>query len=139
MTKSQRCVAIGLGDIAVVCRHSVKAFLVFMNMTKSQRCVAIGLGDIAVVRRHSVKAFLVFMVHGESKYLRRNYLNLLPLLGVDVTMGMEVCIHRNGPRSFEEMEDVIAKVLNLKPLKLSYLSSVEAMMLMKGENTDLTT
>ncbi|XP_042439530.1 uncharacterized protein LOC122024877 [Zingiber officinale] len=133
---------------------------------------------------------MVLWVGGESKYLRQNYLNLLPLLGVDVVMGMETCSQRNGPRSFEEMEeDAIAKVqkelmrgipfllvidnlesekdwwdgrniikflprfgsdthilissclpqvFNLKPLNLSYLSSAEAMMLMKGKNTKLT-
>ncbi|KAG6520959.1 hypothetical protein ZIOFF_018024 [Zingiber officinale] len=133
---------------------------------------------------------MVLWVGGESKYLRQNYLNLLPLLGVDIVMGIKTCSQRNGPRSFEEMEeDAIAKVqkelmrgipcllvidnlesekywwdgrniikflprfgsdthilissclpqvFNLKPLNLSYLSSAEAMMLMKGKNTKLT-
>ncbi|KAG6518083.1 hypothetical protein ZIOFF_021485 [Zingiber officinale] len=54
---------------------------------------------------------MMLWVGGESKYLRQNYLNLLPLLGVDVVMGMETCSQRNGPRSFKEMEeDAIAKV-----------------------------
>ncbi|WOK98494.1 hypothetical protein Cni_G07206 [Canna indica] len=139
--------------------------------------------------RFSQRYKKVLWVGGESRYLRQNYLNLLPLLGVDVTIESEIFSQRNGPRSFEEMEaDAIGKVrrelmrdipfllvidnlesekdwwdgrnimellprfggdthiiissclpqiLNIRPLRLSYFSSAEAMILMKGKKTDL--
>ncbi|CAL9052043.1 unnamed protein product, partial [Musa banksii] len=133
----------------------------------------------------------VLWVGGESRYLRQNYLKLLPLLGVDVAIGTEMFSRRNGPRSFKELEaDAIGKVrrelmrdipfllvidnlesekdwwdgssimellprfggethiiissrlprvLNIMPLRLSYLSAAEAMILMKGRVTELPT
>lgn len=125
---------------------------------------------------------MVLWVGGEARYLRENYMRLLPKLGVDVGIGNEVYTDGNGRRSFEDIEgDAIAKVrkelmrdipfllvidnlesdkdwwdgrsimellpyaggethvlistrlpqlMNVKPLRLLYLSSSEAMSLM---------
>ncbi|KAJ0963788.1 hypothetical protein J5N97_028910 [Dioscorea zingiberensis] len=58
---------------------------------------------------------MVLWVGGEARYLRRNYMKLLPLLGVDVDVVAqnELSLDRQGggPKSFAEMEgEAIGKV-----------------------------
>ncbi|XP_043716422.1 uncharacterized protein LOC122664596 [Telopea speciosissima] len=127
---------------------------------------------------------MVLWVGGEARYIRQNYLNLFRLFEVDVSIDKQLCLERNRPRSFEELEDeairrvrkelmrdipflilidnledekdwwdaknvmellpcfgreshviistCLPMILNLKPLRLSYLSGMEAVSLMKG-------
>ncbi|PKA59757.1 hypothetical protein AXF42_Ash011881 [Apostasia shenzhenica] len=132
---------------------------------------------------------LVLWVRGEARYLRANYLNLLPILGVDVSIDNELCLERKGIRSFEETEHEaiqkvrkelmrgipyllvienlqsekdqwdgrnimellpclggdthiiissrLPKLINVRPLRLSYLPNADAITLVKGRLSDL--
>ncbi|XP_010917926.1 uncharacterized protein [Elaeis guineensis] len=55
--------------------------------------------------RFSQRYKMVLWVGGEARYLRQNFMKLLPLLGVDVDMDNELSPERNEPKSFEDMEE----------------------------------
>ncbi|XP_008791271.3 uncharacterized protein LOC103708224 [Phoenix dactylifera] len=55
--------------------------------------------------RFSQRYKMILWVGGEARYLRQNFMKLLPLLGVDVHMDNELSPERNGPRSFEDIEE----------------------------------
>ncbi|GAB4857402.1 hypothetical protein Ancab_015311 [Ancistrocladus abbreviatus] len=132
--------------------------------------------------RHHQKYKMVLWIRGQSRYIRQSYLNLWPLLEVDI--GVENYCEKNIIRTFEEQDEVaifrlrrelmrnipylvvvdnlesekdwwdqrlimdllprfgsethviistrLPRVMNLEPMKLSYLSGVEAMSLMQG-------
>ncbi|XP_072999409.1 uncharacterized protein [Typha latifolia] len=141
--------------------------------------------------RFSQRYKMVLWVGGEARYLRGNYIKLLPRLGIDVGLQNEICPEENGLRSFadieeeaiqkvrrELMQDIpfllvidnlesendwwdgrsirellpplgvathvlistrLPRIMNIKPLRLLYLSGAEAMSLMKGSSRDLKT
>ncbi|KAK9698571.1 hypothetical protein RND81_08G113800 [Saponaria officinalis] len=128
----------------------------------------------------------VLWIGGESRYIRQNYLNLWPILEVDV--GIETYAEKSRIKTFEEQEEAsifrvrrelmrnlpylviidnlesekdwwdhrlimdllprfggethflistrLPRVMNLEPMKLSYLSGVEALSLMQGSGVD---
>ncbi|KAG1333932.1 hypothetical protein COCNU_03G000510 [Cocos nucifera] len=55
--------------------------------------------------RFSQRYKMVLWVGGEARYLRQNFMKLLPRLGVDVDMDNDLSLERNGPKSFEDMEE----------------------------------
>ncbi|CAA6653577.1 unnamed protein product [Spirodela intermedia] len=139
--------------------------------------------------RFSQRYKMVLWLGGEARYIRMNYLNLLPALGVNLSSEKETFLKSNGPISFKEVEgqtirrvrkelmrDIpfllvidnlesgkdwwdgrnvmeilpclggqthvlistqMSSVMNLKPLKISFLSHSEAIALIKGHSGDL--
>ncbi|XP_020250044.1 uncharacterized protein LOC109827445 [Asparagus officinalis] len=134
---------------------------------------------------------MILWVGGESRYLRHNYMKLLPLLGIDTDTVNKLSSDKKGPQSLEDMEDEairrvrkelsrdipyllvidnlerekdwwdgrtikelfprfggathvlisthLPKIMDIKPMRLLYLSSAEAMILMNRSTVDLGT
>ncbi|ONK67167.1 uncharacterized protein A4U43_C06F16730 [Asparagus officinalis] len=132
---------------------------------------------------------MILWVGGESRYLRHNYMKLLPLLGIDTDTVNKLSSDKKGPQSLEDMEDEairrvrkefsrdipyllvidnlerekdwwdgrtlkelfprfggathvlistrLPKVMDIEPMRLLYLSSAEAMILMNRSTVDL--
>ncbi|XP_058073614.1 uncharacterized protein LOC131222522 [Magnolia sinica] len=55
--------------------------------------------------RFSQRYQMVLWVGGESRYIRHNYMSLLPFLGVDLSVENELFPEIDGPRSFKELEE----------------------------------
>lgn len=141
--------------------------------------------------RYSQRYKMILWIGGESRYLRQNYMKLMPLLGIDTSVVNKLCSDKHGPQSLEDIEgeairkvrkelnrDIpyllvidnleretdwwdgrhimeliprvggathvlistrLPRIMNIKPIRLLYLSIAEARLLMNGSTGDLGT
>ncbi|KAG0478764.1 hypothetical protein HPP92_013483 [Vanilla planifolia] len=61
--------------------------------------------------RHAQMYKMVLWIGGETRYIRSNYMNLLPLFGIDTSINNDLSMERNIPKNFDETEgEAIRKV-----------------------------
>lgn len=76
--------------------------------------------------RYSQRYKMILWVHGESRYLRQNYMKLMPLLGIDMGMVNKLCSDKNEPQSLEDIEgEAIRKVRKELNRDIPYLLVID--------------